>query len=224
MVDNRPPRTRLADLIRRSGKSQTYLAKELGYSYTSGFNRYFSADKQGDRPIPYDIVSRLIPHLRGAGSPPITLEELLACTDVKEIPKPVVRAFTSIVDDGDGLVAVKYRIEAGTYVRRDNSRMYGASRIGMAKDYPAADQFVVVIADDDSEAGPRGTQLHCVRPRDVIDLVGSRVVCGSMRDDLMEVRLGLVTGLDDTNTPIIDCGGPTGAVVLGRVIGVYKRE
>lgn len=219
-----PPRLRLKALVERSGKTQTGLAKAIGFSFTSGFNRYFSADKQQDRPIPFDIIQKLIPHLRGAGDPPITMEELLACTDAREIPKPVVQAFTSIVDDGDGLVSVRYRIEAGTYIHRDSNRTYGASRIGMARDYPAADQFVAVAVDG-TEYEPRNTQFHCIVPRGQ-SLEGKRVVFGTLEHgNLMEVGVGTVTGTDSEGRPIVVHGvGHVSVVVLGVVIGVYKRE
>ena len=229
MTNNKkPPRERLWALITRAGYSISELSKKLDYASVSGLSRYTN-EKAGDRAVPYDVIKRLTPYLLNAGNPPITMEELLACTDVKAMPKPVVAAFQeTVVEDGDGLVVVRYRVERGVFVRPEETRSYGASRIGVAKEYPQASQFVAVLGRSRAELGPVGTQLHCVSPELFAPSarVGRKVVVGVREGNLIEVRVGVVQSVNtDGDATILSYDTEhLNGVILGVVIGLYRRE
>lgn len=224
-----PPRLKLKALIERSGTSVSRLAKLLGYSHASGLSNYLQERVQGDRPIPYDVVRRLMPHLRGAGNPPITVEELLAVTDVRDVPKPIERAFVAaVVTDEDGLLQVRYRIEPGVLMRSGVNRSFGAARIGVSKEFPSGAQFVTVLGEEISGVGPAGTQLHCVSPEHFAQnsLVNKRVVFGvSVGPDVIEPVLGTVRKGPDSETTVVvnDAGEVLQGRILGVVIGMYLR-
>jgi hypothetical protein len=132
-----------------------------------------------------------------------------------------------VVNDGDGLVAVKYRVEAGTFIRLGAEKAYGASRVGVSKEFAAADQFVAVTTEDDPEIGPAGTNLHCVVPSAFAgrSITGRRVVCGSTTDgDLMEVTVGAIER-EVMGEPVVTTREHwTSPRILGVIIGVYRRE
>lgn len=218
------PRERLKALRERSGLSGSELARSLGYANPSGYFRFEQEKMQGTRPLPYEVVKRLIPILRGRGEPPITAEELLLLTDAKDIPKPIQQAFVSVVDSsGGGLLAVKYRIEKGVFVRVSSTRSYGASRLGVSALYPPDVQFAAVVSGDDSGL-PSGTQLHCVEP-DAIptgSIKGRRVLVGIPETEgIVEVTVGKM-GTD--GNPFSLDGMPLEGSILGVVIGAFVPE
>ncbi len=217
------PREVLKELYERAGISEAKLSRELGYGSSAGLNRYTRESQQGDKPIPYKIVQRLIPFLRGAGNPPITLEEILAVSDYQNIPKPVVKAFeAAVVNDGDGLLVVKCRIEAGVFLRL-GAKTYGAARIGVIGDYPASVQWVAVDVDQP------GVQWHCVDAEIFsTDLATRQVIVGVPAGvgvtDVVEIRRGKVSAVRN-GVPVVyaDDGDLLEGRVLGVVVGKYER-
>lgn len=223
MIVAKPPRERLRDIRERAGFSGSQVARDLGYASAPGYLRYEQKSEQGDKPVPYDVVKKLIPLFKGRGDPPVTAEEMLALTDAKDIPSPLTRAFEAVVSDGDGLVNVKYRVERDVYVRTEG-KAYGASRIGVLSKYPKEDQFVAVVVDDSEPTVPSGTQLVCVAPNNVSThaLRGRRVLVGkTVSDGVIEVSLGKI-GTDGTAFTL---GGlPLEGTILGVVVGSFVPE
>lgn len=62
-------------LIERSGRSLEAIARDAGYSFASGLQRYISDDYRKAF-FSRDFVDKLVPGLVGFGEPPITLEEV----------------------------------------------------------------------------------------------------------------------------------------------------
>lgn len=224
-VTDRLPYEKMKALIARSGRSVRSLAMQLGYSSTSGLNRYLTQAGQGNKPLPYDVVRRLLPHLVGAGAPPITTEEVLSTTDVRAVPKPVVQAVTAALYEAqDGVLPVKYRVEPGIYIKRGIAIVHGASQIAPSRDYAAAEQFVTVARES---AKSDYTQYLCVRPSayggdvDGKTVVAERVEAG----DLVEMVVGKATSVQD-RAAVQTSGGDVhaGVVVVGVVIGRYTPE
>lgn len=222
--DKKLPREALKELYERAGISEAKLSRELGYGSPAGLNRYTRESQQGDKPIPYKIIQRLIPFLRGAGNPPIMLEEILAVSDYQNIPKPVVKAFeAAVVNDGDGLLVVKYRIEAGVFLRL-GTKTYGASRIGVTGDYPASVQWVAVDVDQP------GVQWQCVDDEifSTETLVSRQVIVGVPAgvgvNDVVEIRRGKVSAIRN-GSPVVyaDDGDLLEGRILGVVVGKYER-
>ncbi len=223
-TNTKPPRVRLREMRERVGVSGGQLAARLGYASAAGYLKYEQEKAWGDKPIPYDVIKRLIPHFRGAGNPAVTVEELLAVSDAKAIPKAVSRAFEAVVDDGQGLLTVKYRVESGVFVRIGHTRSLGASRVGTANEFPVQSQFVAVLSEEIKDIGPVGTQLHCVTPDQfpVESRRGKRCLMGvTASEDLMEITVGRI-GNDDGLYGLD--GLPRTGVLLGVMIGRYKRE
>lgn len=82
------PREHLRELIRRSGLSQTEVARMMGYSSPAGLNLWLR-ERQGNRPIAPRIVQALAPILLGTGRPAITqadLSNLLGFKDFEPDP------------------------------------------------------------------------------------------------------------------------------------------
>lgn len=221
-VSQKPIYIRLKEIRERAGISGSQIARDLEYKSPSGYLRYEQPD-QGNRPIPYDVVKRLIPLLRGRGDSPVTAEELLLLTDAKDLPKPVQQAFVGIVSDGDGLLAVKYRVERNVYIKIDAARSYGASRIGVSRLYPSDAQWAAAVTEDidDTKAG---TQLHCVAVDQFSETArrGRRVVIGvPISGDIVEVAVARI-GTD--GVPHGQDGMPVTGQVLGVVVGSYTPE
>lgn len=218
----KPPRERLRAIRERSGISGSQVARDLGYASPPGYIRY-EQPRQGDEPIPYDLIKRLIPLLVGRGNPPVTAQELLELTDAKEIRKPVAQAFQSLVDDGDGLLSVKYRVESGVFIRPEAAKTFGASRVGVSRMYPASEQFVAAVTEDIGKHIEAGCQLHCVVADQVpiAHRAGKRAVVGVRDGGLIEVRVGRIAA--DNKTYDLD-GLPMDGEVLGIVIGAYCPE
>jgi len=219
-----PPRERLKKLIERSGKSGSAIARDLGYQTPTGFLRYVQERQQGDKPVPFDIVRKLMPLLVGAGNPPIKPEELLACTDTKPPPKRIADAFLTAAENVDELLRIRYRIEHGAYIKENQQRSLGTSRIASSDRFRVRNQFVSIMQYDHEMVGKRGTQLHCVSPsawigpkKGTILVVGLR----EERSDLIEVSVGLCDSDEPLVVSTID-EDVTNPVVLGVVIGRYE--
>jgi len=222
-----PPRERLKEIVRRSGMSGSQIARELGYASPPGFLRY-TQDKQGDQPIPFPVIKKLIPLVRGRGNPPITTEELMALTDAKELPKRVEQALVHVVEDVDGFLVVRHRIESGVFVELDHARSLGSARIGVSKEYPAAAQFVVALSEDIRNVGKVGSQLHCVTPNQFgpAQMHGRRVVVAVPRagaPDLVSLRTGIVDQRNHLPRIHDDEGAPADGDIIGVVVGIYSR-
>lgn len=221
-VSAKPIYLRLKDIRERAGISGSQIARDMGYKSPSGYLRY-EQPIQGNNPIPYDVIKRLIPFLRGRGNPAVTAEELLALTDAKDIPKPIQQAFVGLVSDGEGLLAVRYRVEPGVYVRSDAAKSYGASRIGGSTAYPTDAQWVAVVTEG-NEKVKANTQLHCVDPSAVANGVGKkrRVVIGiPVHEGIVEIA----TACTDTEGGLYGADGlPIEGMILGYVIGAYVPE
>lgn len=227
---SKQPREVLAELRSRAGMSVAKVAKELGYASPPGYARYEQAKVWGDKKIPHDVIRRLIPLWRGAGNPAIKAEELLAISDASNaLPKPVIEQFQSVatVDDGAGLLVVRYRVDPGTFTRETGNRMLGAARIGSSPSYPVASQFVAVTTDRIGEFCA-ACQLHCIDPAQFSSarLEGKKVVVRVpyRGGDLSELTVGVVSKVED-GEPIINGldGMPVyGGVIVGVVIGFYQ--
>ena len=222
-VPNKLPRERLKELRMRSGyASASQLARDAGYASTTGYIHFEQKPYQGDKPIPYSVIKKLMPLLVGRGSPPITPEELLLLTNVKDISVPQQNAFVSVVSDGDGLLSVKYKIEPGIYVKMSQPRSYGASRLGTSPVYPKSAQFAVVVASQDMRSVQ---QLQCVERSHFPDALpkGKRVIVAvSEGNDLVEIALGAVGA--DGSTVYRDNGQTLKGTVVGVVVGSYVPE
>lgn len=216
------PREKLREIRQRSGYSGSQLARELGYSSPTGYLHYEQEQYQGDRQIPYAVMRKLIPMLQGRGNPPITAEELIMLTDAKEMSVPTQQAFVGVVTDGDGLLAIKYRVEPGVYVKLSQPRSYGASRVGCNPLYPKSSQFAVVVSAVDMRSVQ---QLQCVERDKFPEPLrkGRRVIVAvSEGSDLVEIAVATI-GANGT-TAYRDDGTPCPGKVLGVVVGAYIPE
>ncbi len=221
------PRERLAALRERAKLSVREVVQRLGYQSPSGYHRYEREDLQQDHPIPLDIVRRLIPHFLGRGQPPITAEEMMALTDVKEQwgTGVVGKYFTPVaVSEGSG-IPIKYQIEPGKFIRSDAVETGGARSMVCAHAlYGHQVQFVVGVRGPVGGWYARGDQLHCVDPSEFspMSMVGRRVCVAApyKGGDLVEIGVALVdkNGLEGHD------GKPVEGAVLGVVIGVYRQE
>jgi transcriptional regulator with XRE-family HTH domain len=231
-VVEKTPREKLRDIRVRAGYSAEKVAKTLNYASTSGYSRYEQEKVQGDELIPSDIIRRLIPLFRGAGSPPVTAEELLAISDLSVgLAKPVVQAFNTaaVVEDGEGLIVVRYTVKPKTYIdAEDRPSSQGASRIGVSPMFRTDMQFAVVLNAPTGAYTP-GSQLHCVDPSQVSEavLTGAEVVVAVPYKDsgLAEVSVGRVSMIRNGEPVINDLGGvPIDGTILGVVIGAYVKK
>lgn len=219
---NKLPREKLREIRQRSGYSGSQLAKELGYSSPTGYLHYEQEQYQDDRQIPYAVIKKLIPMLQGRGTPPITAEELILLTDAQEMSVPNQQAFVNIVTDGDGLLAIKYRVEPGTYVKLSQPRVYGASRLGTNPLYQKGSQFAVAVSASDMRSV---RQLQCVERDKFPEALtkGRRVIVAVAEgSDLVEIVVGTIGS--DGVTPYGDNGKPCVGKTLGVVVGAYVPE
>lgn len=198
----RTPREMLVQLIKRSGKSQSEVARELGFASTAGFNRYTREQTQGSRPIPADIVNRLLPLLKGKGHPAITSDEVLALSGLTALPSPAPAALITPTV----FLRIRYRVESGTFFKLENTKPIGTSFIGSVPDYPAANQFVASL---------NGAYIHCVDPEQVAPEMRitkrSLVAVPYDKTGLVELR-------------VVGAGEKVQGKALGVVIGLYVRE
>ncbi|MEI2388052.1 S24 family peptidase [Breoghania sp. JC706] len=74
--NNAIPSEKLTTLRERAGLSMKALAQLMGYQNASSIQRYFSPSY--DKPIPLNLIEKLIPALVGKGHPPIEQYEVLA--------------------------------------------------------------------------------------------------------------------------------------------------
>lgn len=225
------PREKLQELRARSGMS----THDIGRAWKQGassYHKYERAAAQKERPIPPHVVQRLLPLFVGKGQPPITAEEVMELTDFHTVlPRTVVAQYLSpTVDDGKGLLLVRYRVEAGVFVdEADTSRHYGAAIVGVSREYDAGKQFVAVCPDGGGKWYPKGTQLHCVNPTEFAQaaLGGRRVIIAVpyKHGDLAQIAMAEVTNaMPDKFAMIGSDGVPVSGKVIGVVIGAYIRE
>lgn len=209
--------------------------------------RYENVDVMGDRPIPDNVITALIPLLVGKGTPPITENELAAISEsgmidrsrvplISDAPrgKPalsIVRpeaAPKQATQDGDvgseagaGCLVIQYRAERGVYLDADrlDAKTFGCSPIIQEND----GEFATVIADE--HAFPRyapGTILHCVPYADSRCRTGSRVVAFAERPGnggLGEVVVAVVESVVGSSHVLKTMDG---AAVDGPILGVVK--
>jgi transcriptional regulator with XRE-family HTH domain len=162
------PRERLKALRERSGLSGIELAKVLGYKSAPGYYAYEQERTQRDKPIPYDVIKRLMPVLRGKGTPPITSEDLMDLTASSDRPKDrhdvisiVEKQIQRELIGTNHFVPVRLRIESGTYMdSKQPVKLLGPSRIGYSPEYTQDSQFVALLSYAHGEFDA-GTQLHC---------------------------------------------------------------
>lgn len=236
-TENRKPREILAAIRRRSGLSGNEVAKAAGYKHGSGYYRLEQEEAQGDRPIAHESILRLIPVFRGRGSPPITIDELLAISDgaavrdtgsasgaVRATVAATVEEAANRVVSG-GVVRAVVRIEDGVFVDPSKPRDYGPSAIALVSGFPAGSQFAAVVADDSAApAYPKLTALHCVKPTEFSAgaTQGRRVVVARAAPGsaLAEMVVGVV-GSDGMTTL---SGDALAGVIVGVVIGHYVKE
>lgn len=167
---NKPPREMLTDLITRSGLTQSEVAKRIGFSHTSGLNRYVRADTQEDRPIAINLVKKLLPVLVGKGNPPIRVEEVMALTTLTGMPSSTRGEQPALLSS---VLELRFRVEKGTYVKLlDHVPISAGSPICVAAGFGFASQFVVVNGRE---------YLHCVDKSEFEpgQLLGKRAVAGS---------------------------------------------
>lgn len=238
------PREILHDLWKRTGLSGIEVAQRAGYKAPSGFYGLMQP-KQGTRRIPHESILKLIPVLRGLGTPPITTDELLAISDAapEELSSRVGRGLSTamstavargehVAETGGDLLPIRLRAERGVYVDpAAPARRYGASIVGTTPEYGLPDQFAVLVTDD--HASPwyrRGAQLHVVKPSAMErgQQEGRRVVVfAGSRDGLSEVVIGRYVSADGvTGEPVIEApdGSPLVGTIAAVVVGVYGRE
>ena len=223
---------RLKALRARTGLSTHDIARALGYASASSYHKYERPAAQKARPIPIDIVRRLVPLFRGRGDPPVTEEEMLALTDLgTALPKSVVAEYMSpTVDDGKGLLVVRYRVEPGVFTAHAiGGRQYGASRIGASAEYDVQKQFVVVCVNGPDTWYKKGTQLHCVEPTEfpMSAMRKKHVVVAApyKGGELAEIVVAQVTTVEASGLVMVGIDGvPVEGKVLGVVIGFYSRE
>lgn len=201
VAQNKTPRELLEDLINRSGLTQTAVANLLGFSHTSGLNRYTREQTQGDRPIAVNIVKKLLPVLVGRGNPPITTDEVMSLTTLTGSGE----ATTAAAPAGPSL-QVRYRVEKGTYVKLGDQSAIGPAPICCAADFAPYSQFVVA----------QGRKyLHCVDKAQFSPgaLMGKRAVVAVPfeKTSLHEIMVERVSE-------------KMSGRVLGIVIGTYERE
>lgn len=202
VAQTKTPRELLEDLINRSGLTQTAVANLLGFSHTSGLNRYTRAQTQGDRPIAVNIVKKLLPVLVGRGNPPITAEEVMSLTTLTGSGE----AAAAVASSAGPTLQVRYRVEKGTYVKLGDQSAIGPAPICCAADFAPYSQFVVVSGR---------SYLHCVDKSQFSPgaLMGKRAVVAVPFEK---------TGLHEI---IIErVSEKMAGRVLGIVIGTYERE
>lgn len=222
----KPPREVLRDLRKRAGYGAAELSRALGYASTNGYVQYEYA-QQGDKLIPAPLITKLIPLMRGRGTPPVTADELIAISEARSIsaPAPVqnIAQILGGLDDipsyrhplNSALLPILYKVERGVFMEASQvgQKRYGVGPIAPAPDVDVNGQFCVVMA-----GGPRMEALHCVRP-DQIGVEarkGRRCVCTKERD-----KTGLVEVIVSR---IGQNGEPESGVLIGVVIGAYVRE
>ncbi len=79
------PAQKLRSLRERAGFSRDKLAPLLDFAKGSSVQRYELSENYGQRFLPLDLVTKLVPILEGLGSPPITKAEILALAGVDTI-------------------------------------------------------------------------------------------------------------------------------------------
>lgn len=235
------PREILAAIRRRSGLSGNQVAKAAGYKHGSGYYRLEQEESQGDRPIAHESIRRLIPVFRGRGTPPITIDELLAISDgaavndtssaasnIRATVAATVEEATNRVVSG-GVVRLVMRIEEGTFVDPSKPRDYGPSAVALVSGFSAGSQFAVLVADDSlAPVYPRLAALHCVKPTEYSrqGLRGKRVVVAkhSGTSPLAELTVGVVADDEGDGQLASVTGGPLSGDIVGVIIGRYVRE
>lgn len=240
-MSKKPPREILKDIWRRSGLSGIEVAKRAGYATASGFYALTHDTKQGDRPIPHEAIKKLIPVLRGLGSPPITVDELLAISNAAPTVQSVSTGMSSMVSEaadrialaqetGGALLPIRYRAEKGTYIDKGQpARNYGTSRIALSVEFPLVVQMAAVVSDDHAaDMFKRGTHLHIVQVTAFTSasLVGRPVLATTgQRGELAEVIVCRVHRLEDDGTlSLVGLDGrDVSGSVVGVIIGAYVR-
>ena len=237
MTSKKTPRETLEAIWRRSGMSGTAVAKAAGYSSASGFYKLTQEKHQGDRPIPHDSIVRLIAVFRGRGSPPITIDELLAISDgVPSGMTPsghdtVSAPYAAAVEEAvaravGGALTTKYRVEDGVYFDPSRDYNHGPSPIAMTPQYPASGQFAVLCINGGDRIPPM-TYLHCTRRQAPLDetCIGRTVVVlvPAHGGGIVEAALGVVVKHGAGDIQIISGGKPVTGTVAGVVIGQYTR-
>lgn len=228
-MKKKPPREVLKEIWQRSGLSAATITQHAGYTSTAGFYNLMQV-RQGDRPIPASAIKRLIPILVGTGTPPITVEELVAISDstpgseIGSLTGPAtlgaiartVGASADLVaafrETPGALLKVSLRAERGTFIEAAGAaRQYGVSRIGARPDYAIADQTAVLVADDHAETVfRRGTFLHVVKASAYKDgdLTGRAVVALVEKvPGLVEVMVGRVSSTEGGVPMVQDLAG-----------------
>jgi hypothetical protein len=209
----KPPYAVLRDLVDRSGLSYADIARQLDYASTSGFSSFLNP-KMGDKPIPFKLIQKLIPLLQGRGTPPITSDELLGVSEVRSLRPPASPLEAQGIRAVPNELRIRYRVEPGVFMDTGmlSRKVYGPSGLVAINEYPAQNQFAVLVADD-----PKTTTLLCVEPDKVPILMrrGRRCVTMVEREK---------TGLAEIVLAECDEDGRVHGTILGVVVGVFTRE
>lgn len=231
---SKAPREVLIDLWRRTGLSGSEIAKRAGYATPSGFYSLTHEVKQGNRKISHEAIRKLIPVMRGLGSPPVTIDELLAISDAAPDTKTEAAALSRVSsaaadvialnsETGGALLPLRYRAERGTYARKDTPpRNFGTSRIGVSPEFPLFAQSAVVVNDEHAlPTFKRGTHLHVVQYAVFKGhpMAGRAVLIAvNGPADLVEIIVGRVGRVEDDGRMVLV--GKDGTEVAGEVVGV----
>jgi hypothetical protein len=234
------PRERLREMLDRAGISSTQAALAAGYSDRSGLNKYLDKNQQGDKPIPWSCVKRLVDVLRGRGNPSITLDELVdISTNRGKAGNRLAQVITRSreVDDfravnAGTLLPVIARAESDVYVHSDKAqKSYGTSRISVSPEFPATSQGVVLVVDPSFERYSQGTQLHVVQMSEFpgLDLTGRHGVAlvpasGGPLCEVTVVRFN--SGVRDGECTASTHNGQRveGADIRWVIVGSYRKE
>lgn len=215
------PREILRDLRGRSGLTSTEIARRMGHKSTNGYSRY-EYESQGDKPIPYAAIRKLLPLFVGRGSPPIQQEELLAISETRamsvEAPGAEPTAPRLHIVRTDAGLTIRMKVEPGNFrdVAAIATREFGNSNLLPSIEYDSTAQFAAIVVDDN---GRTVEVLHCVNLEQVPSNArhGRRAVCMVERPE--------VTGLAEVSMLAFDDQGhiPKGTPV-GVVVGAYRKE
>ncbi len=176
----------LKDLRQRSGYSMSEMAKLLGYSGASSYQRYEDPALTKDGALPVKLITKLLPVLKGKGVPPIQESEILALMGTLPGAESRKNGDTSTT------LPVIGRVAAGMWQEDDIAdQRTTVEHIPVARDprYPGLNQYArAVVGDSMNLKFPNGCYVVVVEyhsaPRD-----GDIVVAASRRGDLVERTL-----------------------------------
>lgn len=145
-----PPYVVLRALRNRTGMTQEQVTEAAGLPRTT--YRSYESGRFGDRVLPWLFVQQVAPVLVGKGRPAITLDELIAISEVRSV-RTLLNSMRNqrMTPQDDRRLVIRYRASPGVFVDIATREKLGLgwSHMQPLPDAPAADQWVV--EGDDGE-------------------------------------------------------------------------